>query len=83
VVAALLGAAPAAGQAVDAAMVDGAALLTSHPRAARRRPLTDHREANLPTGGAVHAVYETADARHLAVGARAPVLAEPERVGPP
>jgi alpha-methylacyl-CoA racemase len=62
------------GQVVDAAMVDGAALLTTqlHELLAARL-WTDHRGANLLDGGApFYAVYETADGRHLAVGALEP-----------
>jgi alpha-methylacyl-CoA racemase len=75
VVAALLEAARSGlGQVVDAAMVDGAALLTTqlHELLAAGR-WTDHRGANLLDGAApFYAVYETADGRHLAVGALEP-----------
>jgi alpha-methylacyl-CoA racemase len=62
------------GQVVDAAMVDGAALLTTqlHELLAAGQ-WTDRRGANLLDGAApCYAVYETADARHLAVGALEP-----------
>jgi alpha-methylacyl-CoA racemase len=62
------------GQVVDAAMVDGAALLTTqlHELLAAGR-WTDRRGANLLDGAApFYAVYETADGRHLAVGALEP-----------
>jgi alpha-methylacyl-CoA racemase len=75
VVAALLEAARSGqGQVVDAAMVDGAALLTAqlHELLAAGR-WTDRRGANLLDGAApFYAVYETADGRHLAVGALEP-----------
>jgi alpha-methylacyl-CoA racemase len=62
------------GQVVDAAMVDGAALLTTQLHELLAAGLwTDHREANLLDGAApFYTVYETADARHLAVGALEP-----------
>jgi alpha-methylacyl-CoA racemase len=62
------------GQVVDAAMVDGAALLTTqlHELLAAGR-WSDRRGANLLDGAApFYAVYETADGRHLAVGALEP-----------
>jgi alpha-methylacyl-CoA racemase len=62
------------GQVVDAAMVDGAALLTTqlHELLAAGR-WTDRRGANLLDGAApFYTVYETADGRHLAVGALEP-----------
>jgi alpha-methylacyl-CoA racemase len=62
------------GQVVDAAMVDGAALLTTqlHELLAAGQ-WTDRRGANLLDGAApFYAVYETADGRHLAVGALEP-----------
>jgi len=75
VVAALLEAGRSgAGQVVDAAMVDGAALLTTqlHELLAAGQ-WTDRRGANLLDGAApFYAVYETADGRHLAVGALEP-----------
>ena len=58
------------GQVVDAAMVDGAAALTTafHGLLARGW-WTEERGANLLDGGApFYDVYETADGRHLAVG---------------
>jgi alpha-methylacyl-CoA racemase len=75
VVAALLeGGRSGHGQVVDAAMVDGAALLTTglHELLAAGR-WTDRRGANLLDGAApCYTVYETADGRHLAVGALEP-----------
>jgi alpha-methylacyl-CoA racemase len=75
------------GQVVDAAMVDGAALLTTQLHELLAAGLwTDRRAANLLDGAApFYAVYETADARHLAVGALEPrFYAELlERVGLP
>jgi alpha-methylacyl-CoA racemase len=62
------------GQVVDAAMVDGAALLTAqlHELLAAGQ-WTDRRGANLLDGAApFYTVYETADGRHLAVGALEP-----------
>jgi alpha-methylacyl-CoA racemase len=75
VVAALLEASRSGqGQVVDAAMVDGAALLTTQLQELLAAGLwTDRRAANLLDGAApFYAVYETADARHLAVGALEP-----------
>src|SRR5829696_3050013 len=75
VVAALLEAARSGrGQVVDAAMVDGAALLTTQLHELLAAGLwADRREANLLDGAApFYAVYETADGRHLAVGALEP-----------
>jgi alpha-methylacyl-CoA racemase len=62
------------GQVVDAAMVDGAALLTTqlHELLAAGS-WSDRRGANLLDGAApFYGVYETADGRHLAVGALEP-----------
>jgi alpha-methylacyl-CoA racemase len=75
VVAALLEAARSGrGQVVDAAMVDGAALLTAQLHELLAAGLwTDRRGANLLDGAApCYTVYETADGRHLAVGALEP-----------
>src|SRR4029453_17695754 len=75
VVAALLDAARSGhGQVVDAAMADGAALLTTQLHELLAAGLwADRRGANLLDGAApFYAVYETADARHLAVGALEP-----------
>jgi alpha-methylacyl-CoA racemase len=75
VVAALLEAARSGrGQVVDAAMVDGAALLTTQFHELLAAGLwREERGANLLDGGApFYAVYETADGRHLAVGALEP-----------
>jgi alpha-methylacyl-CoA racemase len=75
VVAALLEAARSGrGQVVDAAMVDGAALLATQLHELLAAGLwTDHRAANLLDGAApFYTVYETADGRHLAVGALEP-----------
>jgi alpha-methylacyl-CoA racemase len=62
------------GQVVDAAMVDGAALLTTQLHELLAAGLwSDRRGANLLDGAApFYAVYETADGRHLAVGALEP-----------
>jgi alpha-methylacyl-CoA racemase len=62
------------GQVVDAAMVDGAALLTAQLHELLAAGLwADRRGANLLDGAApFYAVYETADGRHLAVGALEP-----------
>ena len=62
------------GQMVDAAMVDGAALLTTQLHELLAAGLwTDRRATNLLDGAApFYTVYETADARHLAVGALEP-----------
>jgi alpha-methylacyl-CoA racemase len=62
------------GQVVDAAMIDGSALLTTamhgHIAEGWWAPV---REANLLDGGApFYAVYETADGGHVAVGALEP-----------
>jgi alpha-methylacyl-CoA racemase len=59
---------------VDAAMVDGAALLTTQLHELLAAGLwTDRRGANLLDGAApFYSVYETADGRHLAVGALEP-----------
>jgi alpha-methylacyl-CoA racemase len=62
------------GQVVDAAMVDGAALLATQLHELLAAGLwTDRRGANLLDGAApFYGVYETADGRHLAVGALEP-----------
>jgi alpha-methylacyl-CoA racemase len=62
------------GQVVDAAMVDGAALLTTQLHELLAAGLwTDRRGANLLDGAApFYTVYETVDGRHLAVGALEP-----------
>jgi len=62
------------GQVVDAAMVDGAALLTSFLHGLRGAGLwTDERGTNLLDGGApFYDTYETADGRYMAVGALEP-----------
>ncbi len=59
------------GQVVDAAIVDGVAHLDALGAGHRAAGLaTERRTANLLDGGApFYAVYETADGRHLAVGA--------------
>jgi alpha-methylacyl-CoA racemase len=63
-----------AGQVVDAAMVDGAALLTTQFHELLAAGLwREQRGGNLLDGGApFYGVYETADGRHLAVGALEP-----------
>ncbi|MGH8997816.1 MAG: CaiB/BaiF CoA transferase family protein [Acidimicrobiia bacterium] len=62
------------GQVVDAAMVDGAAVLTAMFHGMRASGLhRDQRGTNLlDTGAPFYDVYETADGRHLAVGALEP-----------
>jgi alpha-methylacyl-CoA racemase len=62
------------GQVVDAAMVDGAAsLLTMFHGMAAAGTWMDERGVNLLDGGApFYDVYETADGKHLAVGALEP-----------
>jgi alpha-methylacyl-CoA racemase len=59
------------GQVVDAAIVDGAAHLTTMIHAMRAAGVwQDRREANLLDGGApFYGVYETSDGGHMAVGA--------------
>lgn len=62
------------GQVVDAAMVDGASLLMTliHQLAAEGR-WSEGRGRNLLDGGApFYAIYETADGRHVSVGAIEP-----------
>ncbi|WP_433567236.1 CaiB/BaiF CoA transferase family protein [Nocardia sp. CA-151230] len=60
-----------AGQVVDAAIVDGAAhLLTGIHAFLNAGAWNDRREANMLDGGApFYTTYETADGRHMAVGA--------------
>lgn len=63
------------GQVVDAAMVDGSALLMAqhHGFAAEGWWDATRRESNLLDGGApFYTVYETADGKHMAVGALEP-----------
>jgi alpha-methylacyl-CoA racemase len=62
------------GQVVDAAMVDGAALLSAMVWAFRGLGLwSDTRGTNLlDTGAPFYEVYETADGKHVAVGAIEP-----------
>lgn len=63
------------GQVVDAAMLDGAALLTTshHGLIAEGIWAANRRESNLLDGGApFYAAYETSDGRHMAVGALEP-----------
>jgi len=62
------------GQVVDAAMVDGAALLTTMIHGLRAMGLwRDERGTNLlDTGAHFYEVYETADGGHVAVGAIEP-----------
>jgi alpha-methylacyl-CoA racemase len=59
------------GQVVDAAMVDGAALLTTNLHGMRAAGMwRDERGTNLvDTGAPFYDVYETSDRRHVAVGA--------------
>jgi alpha-methylacyl-CoA racemase len=63
-----------AGQVVDAAMVEGSALLTTSMHGFIAEGLwTTERETNLLDGGApFYSVYETADGGHVAVGALEP-----------
>jgi alpha-methylacyl-CoA racemase len=63
-----------AGQVVDAAMVDGAALLTTFLHGMRNGGMWSHpRGENLLDGGApFYDTYETADGRYVAVGAIEP-----------
>lgn len=65
-----------AGQVVDSAMVDGSALLsTSIHGLMAGEAWSDQRESNFLDGGApFYAVYETADGRHMAVGALEPAF---------
>jgi alpha-methylacyl-CoA racemase len=62
------------GQVVDAAMIDGSALLTTSMHGYIAEGFwTTRREANLLDGGApFYSVYETADGGHIAVGALEP-----------
>jgi len=63
------------GQIVDAAMLDGAALLTTshHGLMAEGIWAASRRESNPLDGGApFYAAYETSDGRHMAVGALEP-----------
>ncbi|MCH8982892.1 MAG: CoA transferase [Acidobacteria bacterium] len=62
------------GQVVDAAMVDGSALLTTATHGfLAEGSWVDRRESNLLDGGApFYSVYETSDGRHMAVGALEP-----------
>lgn len=62
------------GQVVDAAMVDGSALLTTSMHGYLAEGIwTTSRESNLLDGGApFYSVYETADGKHMAVGALEP-----------
>ncbi len=62
------------GQLIDAAMVDGSALLTSFFYGLRAAGVwRDERGTNLLDGGApFYDTYETADGRHMAVGALEP-----------
>lgn len=63
-----------AGQVVDAAMIDGSALLTtSHHGYLAEGWWRDSRRSNLLDGGApFYSVYQTEDHRHVAVGALEP-----------
>ncbi len=80
------------GQVIDAAMVDGASLLTTMFHGMRTAGTwTDDREANLLDGGApFYRCYETADGKFVAVGAIEPqffqallegLRIEPEAIG--
>ncbi len=64
------------GQVLDVAITDGTALLLSMLHSWRAAGVwEDHRESNLLDGGAhYYHVYETADGRHLAVGALEPAF---------
>lgn len=59
------------GQVVDAAMIDGVASLSTFIHGLRAAgQWRDERQANFVDGGApFYAIYETADQRHMAVGA--------------
>ncbi|EHR50462.1 putative acyl-CoA transferase/carnitine dehydratase [Saccharomonospora marina XMU15] len=59
------------GQVVDASMVDGAALLTTHLHGLRASGLWDGErgENMLDTGAPFYDTYETADGKYVAVGA--------------
>jgi alpha-methylacyl-CoA racemase len=63
-----------AGQVIDAAMVDGSALLSTSIHGLIASGLWEaQRESNLLDGGApFYTTYETADGRHMAVGALEP-----------
>jgi len=63
-----------AGQVIDAAMVDGSALLSTSIHGLIAGGLWEgQRESNLLDGGApFYTTYETADGRHMAVGALEP-----------
>lgn len=82
-----------AGQVVDAAMIDGSALLTaSHHGYIADGWWSTNRESNLLDGGApFYSTYRTADDRHVAVGALEPQFfaelldgldIDPDDVGP-
>lgn len=62
------------GQVVDAAMIDGSALLaTSHHGFMAAGWWQDRRQSNLLDGGApFYSIYETSDGGHMAVGALEP-----------
>lgn len=62
------------GQVVDAAMVDGSALLSTSIHGLMAAGVwEDRRQSNLLDGGApFYAVYATSDSRHMAVGALEP-----------
>ncbi len=64
----------AKGQIIDAAMTDGVSLMMSLFHSMRQLGAwTHYREENLLDGGAhFYACYETADARHIAIGAIEP-----------
>lgn len=66
------------GQVVDAAMVDGAALLSTMIHGFRAQGLwTDHRGVNILDGGApFYGVYRTADGGYLSIGAIEPQFFE-------
>ncbi|WP_432937297.1 CaiB/BaiF CoA transferase family protein [Kribbella sp. CA-253562] len=66
------------GQVVDASVLDGTASLTTMLHAHRSAGMwNDARESNLLDGGAhFYRVYETADGRHLSVGAIEPQFYE-------
>ena len=65
-----------AGQVVDAAMVDGSALLSTSIHGLMAGGVwSDRRQINFLDGGApFYAVYETADGQHMAVGALEPAF---------
>ena len=61
------------GQVVDAAMIDGAALLMTFPYGARALGAwSDERGTNIPGGSHFYDVYETADGKYISLAAADP-----------